>query len=212
MCLSFSVQKVFPEAAAIANGNKQVDDSIYPSDDSEDDDYDPDVPEIPTEDQEEESSSQELSSDKSSKELDSTSLSEDSGPQKYNSYDVLGLPSDDSEDDDYDPKNLNPNKNAHKEGSESDESDFTSDSDEFCAELCKVTNMDEVTSLNSKMAENYGEADYTAQKDVNAGTSRVGADLPIENSYPVSKKKLRDQLNYKKQYDVSVLSVVVNKL
>ncbi|WOL19664.1 homeobox protein HOX1A [Canna indica] len=201
-----SWEKVFPEAAAIANGNKQLDESNYPSDDSDDDDYDPDAPEVNHEDQEEGSSSHELCSEESSEESDSTSLSEDLVPPKYNNFDVLGLPSDDSEDDDYDPECLNPNKDVEDKGLESDESDFTSDSDEFCAELSKTRNTDEVTSsslLDTKRAECSGEGSNVAHKDpINAELPPiVKADLGLENICPMSKRRQQERLDYKKLYN-----------
>ncbi|WOK99646.1 homeobox protein HOX1A [Canna indica] len=136
-------EKVFPEAAVVANGNKQIDDSNYPTDDSEDFDYNPDAPEVNADDQEEGSSSEES---------DSTSLSEeDIEPPSYNKFDDLGLPSDDSEDDNYDPECPDSDTNVQNGGSESNESDFSSDSDDFCVELSKSVNVNQ--SLPSSLSD-----------------------------------------------------------
>ncbi|KAA8540683.1 hypothetical protein F0562_024398 [Nyssa sinensis] len=86
-------EKVFPEAAAVAAGNKLDDSFGFPSDDSEDDDYDPDGPEVDERVQGDESSSDEF---------DFFSASDDFGASPNHEH-YLGLPSDDSEDDDYDP-------------------------------------------------------------------------------------------------------------
>lgn len=114
-----SWEKVFPEeAAAAAAGNKLDDNFGLPSDDSEDDDYDPDGPELDEKVQGDESSSDES---------DYYSASDDVGALPNNEQ-TLGLPSDDSEDDDYDPSGLDPDQELIKESSSSD---FTSDSEDF---------------------------------------------------------------------------------
>lgn len=189
-------EKVFPEAAVIASGNNQLDDSNYPSDDSEDNDYDPDV-EVAAEEKEEGSSSEEI---------DSTSLSEeDLGPPGYNNVDVLGLPSDDSEDDDYDPECMDPNKDVQNEGSASNESDFTSDSDEFCLELSNNVNVDEVTSsqLDSGIADCLQEGSKATRKNTTNTRHPPMVEADLDNSCPVSKTRRQQRLDYKKLYDES---------
>ncbi|KAA8545804.1 hypothetical protein F0562_020745 [Nyssa sinensis] len=111
-------EKVFPEAAAVAAGNKLDDSFGFPSDDSEDDDYDPDGPEVDERVQGDESSSDES---------DFFSASDDFGASP-NHEQYLGLPSDDSEDDDYDPNAPVLDEQVKQESSSSD---FTSDSEDF---------------------------------------------------------------------------------
>ena len=87
-----------------------------PSDDSDDDDYNPNVPED-VEVEGDESSSDESEYASASEKL------EDSGHEDQ----YLGLPSEDSEDDDYDPDD--PDHDSKVAG-ESSSSDFTSDSED----------------------------------------------------------------------------------
>ncbi|KAK1269859.1 Homeobox protein HOX1A [Acorus gramineus] len=116
-------KKFFPEAAAVGDGH--LDDIALPSDDSEDDNYDPDVQESGEEDQEEGSSSEE--SDYSSCSDDLVALvNNDNGK-------LPGFSSDDSEDDDYDPEGPDPDEKVQNDGSRS--SDFTSDTDDLGAPL-----------------------------------------------------------------------------
>ncbi|KAL5993863.1 hypothetical protein ACLOJK_038220, partial [Asimina triloba] len=118
------VQKVFPEAAASASKDEQYDDSGLPSDDSEDDDYDPDQPN-PT---------GEVSKDGSSfEECDSSSTSDDSSASIKDELHDRSMLSSDSEDNDYDPNAPDINVNFQKAGSSSDESDFSSDTDDLNA-------------------------------------------------------------------------------
>ncbi|RWV88392.1 hypothetical protein GW17_00049521 [Ensete ventricosum] len=196
-------KKIFPEAAAVANGNKQFDDSNDSSDDSEDHDYNPDTPEVGIEDQEEGSSSEES---------DSVSLSEEAPESpRHNNFNDLGLPSDDSEDDDYDPECPDPDKDVQKEGSDSNESDFTSDSDEFCVELSKSTNTNEVSSFSlsePKLLDGSCEGrDEIHESPINAKPSPVMEGEPGQaNTFPVSKKRELEHLDYEKLSDVSILT------
>uniref|UniRef100_A0A5B7AA23 Homeobox protein HAT3.1 n=1 Tax=Davidia involucrata TaxID=16924 RepID=A0A5B7AA23_DAVIN len=114
-----SWKKVFPEAAAAAAAGNKLDDSFgFPSDDSQDDDYDPDGPEVDERVQGDESSSDEP---------DFFSASDDfEASPNHEQY--LGLPSDDSEDDDYDPNAPVLDEQVKQESSSSD---FTSDSEDF---------------------------------------------------------------------------------
>lgn len=122
LSISDSWEKVFPEAAAAVN---KLDDVMgLSSDDSEDDDYDPDGPEL-----DEDVEGDESSSDDS----DFSSASEDFGAVTNNDQ-FLALPSDDSEDDDYDPDKLVVDEQVVKESSGSD---FTSDSEDDVSALLK---------------------------------------------------------------------------
>lgn len=136
-------EEVFPEAAAIANGDRKYDDLGLPSDDSEDDDFNPDAPDIDVENGKEGSSSGESSSGESYYTCSSEhSDIEASNPDKHSN--TLGLPSDDSDDDDddYDPDGPDPEKIVQKDDSSLEGSDFTSDSDDFMEEIRKADHLD----------------------------------------------------------------------
>ncbi|KAJ9551899.1 hypothetical protein OSB04_015944 [Centaurea solstitialis] len=123
--LSFrdSWEKVFPETAA--SGNKPDDTLGLPSDDSEDDDYNPDGPGV-EEVEEEVDGEEESSSDDD--DSDFSSASEDLGAVA-NNVQSPGLPSDDdSEDDDFNPDKADSDEQAK---SKSSGSDFSSDSEDF---------------------------------------------------------------------------------
>jgi len=190
----FFMQKVFPEAISIANGDNQHDD--LPSDDSEDYDYEPDGPEVNVEDHKEES--------------DFTSASKDSDASNSNKQNEnFGFSSDDSEDNDYDPDAPDLDKSIPKNGSSSDESDFTSDSDEFCNELSKTSgaNEDSASSLqNLKPIVQSGEG--TCGEDINNSEllSTSEPDLNQENELVFAKRQI-ERLDYKKLYDVSFHSL-----
>ena len=114
------VQKVYPEAATAA-GHKQDHNFGLPSDDSDDNDYNPCEPD------DEKVEGDESSSDES----EYASAAEDlEAPPNEEQY--LGLPSDDSEDDEYDPDAPDLDEKVTKESSSSD---FTSDSEDFAAVL-----------------------------------------------------------------------------
>ncbi|XP_072951317.1 homeobox protein HOX1A isoform X3 [Typha angustifolia] len=195
-----SWEKVFPEAAAISNGAKQYDESNFPSDDSEDDNYDPNILESHIEDQEEGSSSEES---------DFTASSKDSEHSKQkNQYDNLGFPSDDSEDDDYDPEGPDPDRDSQKKLSSSDESDFTSDSDDFCAELVN-SGLAEVSTSSLSFLKPVDHDDAVKSVMDSKGNSvgqelcSLEADLRQEQVSPVQGKRQRqrERLDYKKLYE-----------
>ncbi|GJS80975.1 homeobox protein HAT3.1-like protein [Tanacetum coccineum] len=87
--------KVFPES--VASGNTLDDTLGLPSDDSEDDDFNPNDPEV-----EDDGEGDGDGDDSSSDESDFSSASEDLGAV-VNNDPLLELPSDDSEDDDFNP-------------------------------------------------------------------------------------------------------------
>lgn len=186
-------EKVFPEAVAAANGDKQYDD--LPSDDSEDHDYNPDVLEADAEDDKEGSNPGESESTSASEEDSDAS---DSNKSNEN----LGLPSDDSGDDDYDPDAPILEKTNPIDGSSSDESDFTSDSDEFCNELSKTSGVteDSASSLqNLKPIVQSGEGMLPGDIK-NYEHPLLEADLSQENVL-VSGQRQLERLDYKKLYD-----------
>ncbi|PHU10487.1 hypothetical protein BC332_22347 [Capsicum chinense] len=115
-----SWEKVYPkEAAAAASGEKLDDISGLPSDDSEDDDYNPENPDVEKNDSEDESSSDES---------DFYSASEDLAEVPPKDDEILALSSEDSEDDDFNPDDPDKDESVKTESSSSD---FTSDSEDF---------------------------------------------------------------------------------
>ncbi|PON90616.1 Octamer-binding transcription factor [Trema orientale] len=123
LSISDSWEKVFPEAAAAAReGQNQDHNPEFPSDDSDDDDYDPDGPGTDEKVEGNESSSDESDYASACDELEAPRNDERS----------LGLSSDDSEDNDYDPRALDIDENVEEE---SLSSDFTSDSEDLAATL-----------------------------------------------------------------------------
>ncbi|OEL19123.1 Homeobox protein HOX1A [Dichanthelium oligosanthes] len=111
-----SWEKVFPEAASLSNGSKQVDASDLPPGRIEDNDYNPELAE-----------GHMVNEDRFS--------AEDDGKE-------------DSEDDDFDPASPDSSEDQKNELN-SAESDFTSDSDDFCAEIAKSCGQDEVSASPS---------------------------------------------------------------
>ena len=111
MGLYCSLQKVFPESASLANSSKQIGSSDLPSDDSEDNDYDPTLAEGNMVD-ENKSSAEDGDEGSDSDDSDFMTTSDHSEPsmkkrsesKNKNTVDDLGLPSEDSEDDDFDPE------------------------------------------------------------------------------------------------------------
>ncbi|RYQ93747.1 hypothetical protein Ahy_B09g099988 isoform A [Arachis hypogaea] len=194
LSLEDSWERVFPEAAAVDAFNVDHNSGL-PSDDSDDDDYDPDVKE------DVEAEGGESSSDESEYASASEKL-EDSGHEDQ----YMGLPSEDSEDDDYNPDA--PDQDM-KVAEESSSSDFTSDSEDLAA------------TINDNMPPGHGEDITSASLDDakkfkgSSKTSKVGkkpsitdelsslleADPGQESYTPVSGKRNVERLDYKKLYD-----------
>ncbi|KAI3445923.1 hypothetical protein Pfo_002588 [Paulownia fortunei] len=118
--LTDSWEKIFPEAAVAATGKKLDDGSGSSSDDSEDDDYDPDKP----------NTAEKVEGDESSSDESNYFSASDDLVASLNNEKYLGLPSDDSEDDDFDPSAPDENKQVKQDSSSSD---FTSDSEDLGA-------------------------------------------------------------------------------
>ncbi|KAJ3704759.1 hypothetical protein LUZ61_008464 [Rhynchospora tenuis] len=183
LCLQDTWEKVFPEAAAAANGTSQLDASDLPSDDSEDDDYNPDAT---GEDNEEEDGGEDHGeeSDQEDSSSDDSDFYTDSDDEKFpkkaknqkKQLDIEALPSEDSEDDDFDPERRNSEEENSEKVSNSDESDFTSDSDEFCDELVKTSDGD---------------------KDI--PTQPFGQEMDDHNE-PMVGRRQREPTDYKKLY------------
>ncbi|KAJ0980254.1 hypothetical protein J5N97_008509 [Dioscorea zingiberensis] len=186
-------ENVFPEVAATSNSGVLHDESGFLSDDSEDDDYDPDVPVVDEEDQEE---------GESLHESDSTSLSEESEGLKHEmQHKDLGLSSDDSEDDDYDPDRKDTDEKTQKARSSSDESDFSSDSDDFCAVLSKASGANEV-SESSKPSTSSGEGRRASERNkfrINSEPLSLSEpNMNQETVLPMLEKRQHEHLDYKK--------------
>lgn len=175
---SLRLQKIFAEEAAAAASGKNVDDnSGLPSDDSEDDDYDPGGPDLDEKVQ---------GDDSSTDESDYQSASDDMQvlPQKESN---CGLPPDDSEDDDYDPSALVTDQILK----DSSCSDFTSDSEDFTGVIddCKYTGKAQ-GSLTST-------PDHVRNNEEGCGHPELGDSAPL---YP---RRQVESLDYKKLHDVS---------
>ncbi|KAI3922381.1 hypothetical protein MKX01_006070 [Papaver californicum] len=190
-------EKVFPEAATTTDGNKLEDYLGLPSDDSEDDDYDPDSLDVDEQKDEESSSSDE--SDCSSASDDAEDL-----PQK-DPY--LGLPSDDSDDDDYNPDALDVDEQVNKD--ESSSSDFSSDSGDS-APLSDdgkgSLGGDEVRMPSSVDGPNplHGSV-HRGPKKIKGKKQTINPELRsiLEqgDASPISGKRNRKQFDYKKLHD-----------
>jgi len=171
------LQKVFPDAVASLAGDQQDDIMGLPSDDSEDNDYNPDGPDDDAK-VEVSGSSSEGSDSAGSDSSDFSSVSEDLGAIGADDQ-YLGLPSDDSEDDDYDPDTANVNDDVEGESSSSD---FTSASED----------------LGAAVHDDGGSCDDETMVPL-SGADQDTADCP-----PVSGRRHVERLDYKKLYDVSV--------
>ncbi|KAK1431267.1 hypothetical protein QVD17_14608 [Tagetes erecta] len=171
-----SWEKVFPET--VASGNKLDDNLGLPSDDSEDDDYNPDGPQLEEEEKEEEveADAEESSSDES----DFSSASEDLGAVANND-DFLGLPSEDSEDDDFNPDRADSDE---EEKMKSSGSDFTSDSDD----LRDIKN--EVASAEAQGLDMSGDKEELPESNTEDG-----------DFGPITAKRNVERLDYKKLHD-----------
>lgn len=202
------MQKVYPEAAAAAAGQNSDHALGLPSDDSEDGDYDPDVPDTINHDDElssDESSSDQSSSDKSGYASASEELEAPPNDDQY-----LGLPSDDSEDDDYDPCAPELDEGVRQESSSSD---FTSDSEDLAAldhnRSSKDDNIVSSSLNNTKLVRNSngqssgGGPSKSALHNELSSLLESGPDK--DGLEPVSGKRQVERLDYKKLHDVSIL-------
>ncbi|CAA2980493.1 pathogenesis-related homeodomain [Olea europaea subsp. europaea] len=184
-----SWEKIFPEAAASASGNKLDDGSGSSSDDSEDDDYDPDKPDIVLKVSEVELSDDESGDKSSSDDSDYFSASDElAGSPNNNQY--LGLPFDDSDDDDFDPAAPVQDEEVKQDSSSSD---FTSDSEDLGALL------DDATAPGISPVLGADEEKFNAGK-VKSQSLR-GENLLEINDAPVSGKRRVERLDYKKLND-----------
>ncbi|XP_040381582.1 homeobox protein HAZ1 isoform X2 [Oryza brachyantha] len=208
-----SWEKVFPEAASFVNGSKQIDASDLPSDDSADNDYDPALPQGHKVDEDQssgEDGDEGSESDDSSSDEDSDSSENEKSKTSKNerTVDDLGLPSEDSEDGDFDPAGPDSDKEQNDDESnsdQSDESDFTSDSDDFCAEIAKSCVQDETSgpSLSQIRTVDHtvGSAFDSEPTAENSNLAFMEAELEQDMVLPVSSKRQVERLDYKQLYD-----------
>lgn len=188
-------EKVFPEeAAAAASGMKMDDYSGLPSDDSDDDDYDPDKPEV---------DNMVLGEESSSDESDYFSASEEPVSALKADH-ILGLPSDDSEDDDYDPSAADDSERVKQESSSSD---FTSDSEDFGGMFHEKEPLGEeagcVSSVSTQSNPGVGFIDQILKvgADKKHSLSDELSFLLESNDAPVSGKRHVERLDYKKLHE-----------
>ncbi|KDP44446.1 hypothetical protein JCGZ_16279 [Jatropha curcas] len=178
-------EKVFPEAAAA--GQNPDPNFGLPSDDSDDNDYDPDGPEIDEKSQGDESSNDESDYTSASDELEASPGDEQQ----------LGLSSDDSEDDDYDPDALDRDENVE----ESSSSDFTSDSEDLTATLDDnhLSGEDE----NHMSIGLHGDSKHrgNGKQSTHSELSLLDLNSRKDGSGPISGKRDVERLDYKKLYD-----------
>ena len=176
---------VFPES--VATGNTLDDNLGLPSDDSEDDDFNPDAPEVEDDGEgdgegEEEGEGDDSSSDDS----DFSSASEDLGAVANNDP-LLALPSDDSEDDDFNPDKADSDSDGEAK-TKSSGSDFTSDSDDL-RDICK----------------NEGTLDEVQGPAMFENDEETKANMEDDDFGPITAKRQVERLDYKKLHDVSPL-------
>ncbi|KAH0767209.1 hypothetical protein KY290_003109 [Solanum tuberosum] len=190
-----SWEKVYPkEAAAAASGEKLDDISGLPSDDSEDDDYNPETPDVGKNDLEDESSSDES---------DFYSASEDLAEAPPKDDEILGISSEDSEDDDFNPDD--PDKDEPVK-TESSSSDFTSDSEDFS--LIVDTNRlqgDEQgvsSSVDNSMPNSASQEEKAKVGKAKGNLLKDELSYLMQSDSPlVSAKRHIERLDYKKLHD-----------
>ncbi|XP_049410821.1 pathogenesis-related homeodomain protein [Solanum stenotomum] len=190
-----SWEKVYPkEAAAAASGEKLDDISGLPSDDSEDDDYNPETPDVGKNVSEDESSSDES---------DFYSASEDLAEASPKDDEILGLSSEDSEDDDFNPDD--PDKDEPVK-TESSSSDFTSDSEDFS--LIVDTNRlrgDEQgvsSSVDNSMPNSASQEEKAKVGKAKGNSLKDELSYLMQSDSPlVSARRHIERLDYKKLHD-----------
>ncbi|KAG7625837.1 Homeobox protein HAT3.1 [Arabidopsis thaliana] len=192
--VSDSWEKIFPEAAAALAGGGQNLDCDLPSDDSDDEEYDPDCLNDNENDEDgsddnEESENEDGSSDETEFTSASDEMIESFKEGKDIMKDVMALPSDDSEDDDYDPDG--PTCDDDKESSNSD---CTSDTEDL--------------ETSFKGDETNQQAEDTPLEDPGRQTSQLQGDAILESDVGlddgpagVSRRRNVERLDYKKLYD-----------
>ncbi|KAK7269897.1 hypothetical protein RIF29_22692 [Crotalaria pallida] len=192
LTLTDTWERVFPEAAA---GNN-VDHNLELHSDDSDDDYNPDAPE----------DVKVGGGDSSSDESEYASASEKlEGSRPEDPY--LGLPSEDSEDDDYNP---NAPDRDNKVTEESSSSDFTSDSEDLAAVIKDNKSRGQDGDITSASLDDIKNFKGSSKQKCKVGkkpsltdelSSLQELDPGQEGCTPVSGKRNVERLDYKKLYD-----------
>lgn len=114
----------------------------------------------------------------------------------------FGFPSDDSDDNDFDPSQPDLSMKSERDGSSSDESDFTSDTNDL---------KDEINEFNGDLSSKQNNSITSEQS--NKEVFGRNCDKSSENAEPfpslnpdvsvLSSKRNQERLDYKKLYDVS---------
>ncbi|KAI4295722.1 hypothetical protein L6164_035738 [Bauhinia variegata] len=206
LSLSDTWERVFPEAAT-TTGNNLDHNTGLPSDDSDDDDYNPDVPEDEeirggeSKSDESESSTSESDYASASEELEASPFDELKASNYEDQY--LGLPSDDSEDDDFDP---NASDFERKDMEESSSSDFTSDSEDLTAAINVGHDQDNRSASLDDVRQSKGSGRQKCkvgkkQSLADELSSLVEPNPGLGGSSTVSGKRSIERLDYKKLYD-----------
>ncbi|XP_047980635.1 pathogenesis-related homeodomain protein-like [Salvia hispanica] len=180
-----SWEKIFPEAAAAASGKKMDESSGLSSDDSEDEEYDPDKP-----DSSEKVEGNESSSDESSSFTAPDDLAASNNNEKY-----LGLPSDDSEDDDFNPSAPNQDNQVKQDNSSSD---FSSDSEDLRALIEDETATSED---HTQKSQGFSEEISTVGRKKRQSLKDELSYLAEASAEPLSRKRHVERLDYKKLND-----------
>ncbi|KAM4088726.1 hypothetical protein ACJW30_07G090400 [Castanea mollissima] len=186
LSITDSWEKVYPEAAAAA-GHNQDHNFGLPSDDSDDNDYNPCEPDDENVEGDE-SSSDESEYASAAEDLEAPAEELEAPP---NEEQYLGLPSDDSEDDEYDPDAPDLDEKDMKESSSSD---FTSDSEDFAA----------VLDENRPLGGSGGKRSKTGGKKQSLNDellSTIDTQPGQDGSAPVSGRRQVERLDYKKLHD-----------
>ncbi|CAA7036625.1 unnamed protein product [Microthlaspi erraticum] len=188
LSVSDSWEKVFPEAAAAMAGGDQNLNCDLPSDDSDDEEYAPDG--LNDDENDEDGSDDSDESEKedgSSDESDFSSASDEMIASLKETKDIMALPSDDSEDDDYDPD---------APVQDEDKTQGSSNSD------CSSDSEDLETSLNGDESNQTPRGKPGRKKsqlpDVSSSEADDGLDQDLEDA--PGRRKV-ERLDYKKLYD-----------
>ncbi|KAL2602325.1 hypothetical protein AAZX31_10G247700 [Glycine max] len=183
LSISDTWERVFPEAASFA-GNNMDNNSGVPSDDSDDDDYNPNGPDdVKVE-------GDESSSDESEYASASEKLEGGSHEDQY-----LGLPSEDSDDGDYDPDAPDVECKVNEESSSSD---FTSDSEDLAAAIEDNTSPGQDGGISSSKKKGKVGKKLSLPDEL---SSLLEPDSGQEAPTPVSGKRHVERLDYKKLYE-----------
>ncbi|CAN8258769.1 unnamed protein product [Cochlearia groenlandica] len=186
LSVSDSWEEVFPEAAAAMAGGDQTLNCDLPSDDSDDEEYDPDrVNDDENDEDGSDDNDESENGDGDSDDSDSASGSDEmvESFKRKGVKDLTNLPSDDSEDDDFDPNAMNLDEDKTEESSNSD---CTSDS-ETSFKGDESDQQDEVTT-NGKPGRKKSQL-----SESDGGVDQDLADQPGRRNV--------ERLDYKKLYD-----------